>query len=240
MEHLTMKQVVGYEEPADSIPFFDLAAIAHGQALGKGWWDEMMLIRSLFEEERVICDEDFDKLEATIFCNKIARIHTEIFEASKEYAAGRWQKYFSDHEAGQKPEGLGAELADALIRLADFCGGYGITSFEEFENDKDPVKWLDDGLAWIGLRGKFGTSADMAIAYQAMPEIQLYTMHNFAADITEAISTRGDVRRAVINLLFSITCFAAHFPNEIQLDRDVREKLAFNKKRTYRHGGKLA
>ena len=84
----------------------------------------------------------------------IALIHAELSEALEEERAGRphvWHECKAPHAGGDdyvcgakeanhgiclsstgnclyrgKPEGLAIELADAVIRIADMCGAYGI------------------------------------------------------------------------------------------------------------------
>jgi NTP pyrophosphatase (non-canonical NTP hydrolase) len=56
------------------------------------------------------------KLEALML------IVSEIAEACEEIRAGKPIEYVENG----KPEGLGVEMADAVIRIADFCGYHGI------------------------------------------------------------------------------------------------------------------
>lgn len=55
----------------------------------------------------------------------IALTHSELSEALEEFRANRTltEVYFS---AGGKPEGIPVELADAVIRIAHFCGVHQI------------------------------------------------------------------------------------------------------------------
>lgn len=54
---------------------------------------------------------------------KLALIHAEISEGLEEVRSGK--PHFYEGEKG-KPEGLGIELADAVIRIFDLCGHLGI------------------------------------------------------------------------------------------------------------------
>lgn len=71
----------------------------------------------------------------------IALIHSELSEALEEVRAGRPNIYFN----GDKPEGVGPELADAAIRIGDLCGHLGINLDEMVRikmkyNDGRPYK----------------------------------------------------------------------------------------------------
>ncbi len=79
-----------------------LVAESHRTAVQHGWWDGA---RSAPE---ILC-----------------LIHSEISEALEEYRDGRDPREIRYSDEG-KPEGFGIELADAVIRIADLCGYYGI------------------------------------------------------------------------------------------------------------------
>lgn len=73
----------------------------HKNAVDKGFWDKPSGIGTL-----------------------IALVHSELSEALEEVRKGKPENliYFKD----SKPEGMPIELADAVIRIMDICGYYGI------------------------------------------------------------------------------------------------------------------
>ncbi len=87
----------------------------HQNAVNHGWWDDT---RS--------------------FPEILALVHSELSEALEEYRDGRPMVYadnldtltrVTDPQAFRptdKPEGIAIELADAVIRILDYCGHAGI------------------------------------------------------------------------------------------------------------------
>ena len=78
-----------------------LVKMAHDNSVKKGFWE--------------------DKRE---FGTSLALIHSEISEALEDERAGKG--YNEVYFEGEKPCGIPTELADAVIRIADLCGAYGI------------------------------------------------------------------------------------------------------------------
>lgn len=67
--------------------------------------------------------------EARDTLEKFFLITSEVVEAGEEYRHGRMPKeiYFTqDAEGNDKPEGIGIELADAVIRILHYCGNFNI------------------------------------------------------------------------------------------------------------------
>jgi NTP pyrophosphatase (non-canonical NTP hydrolase) len=90
-----------------NLTIVDLLRESHSTALDKGWWEG---------------DRNFG--------DQISNFHGEVSEAWEEY-----RKYGLDPtrflypnctDRPGKPEGIAAELADVLIRIADTCAHYDI------------------------------------------------------------------------------------------------------------------
>ena len=73
----------------------ELTRKVHINAVEKGWWEE---------------DRAFGEV--------IALCHSELSEALGEYRNGKEVFYVKNG----KPEGVGVELADTIIRILDYCG----------------------------------------------------------------------------------------------------------------------
>jgi NTP pyrophosphatase (non-canonical NTP hydrolase) len=114
---MKMEQTMALVQEVETIN--DLTAAAHEMATKKGWWET-----------------DRSALEIA------ALIHSEVSEFVEEARMGRPAIYQinpheeaeelrlvpvdrSDWDPTRKPEGLAIELADVVIRIADYCGRMG-------------------------------------------------------------------------------------------------------------------
>src|SRR5689334_572470 len=115
--------------------FNELIPVAHGMAKQKGWWPQ-----------------DKKRSEMEIFNN----FHSEVSEAWEESRSGRmlpWHESddpecatnrkcygyedLDGFDPTKKAEGFGVELADFVIRVADWYGSLGFDGIEDREEDID-------------------------------------------------------------------------------------------------------
>lgn len=194
-----------------------LLEVAHPLAKEKGWWDDM--------------DRPIDE--------QVANFHAEISEAWEEYRAKRMETWYSsggvavvnvvrnadgcpgvisggnDDFTPAKPEGFWVEIADLLVRLADTCGRYG---------------WKP---AWDG--GNAGGGVRIAAVIDCL--------HACISDICVGHGrVGGEVSRRVEEEIEQVTSIiqAATTHHGVDLWPIVNEKVAYNRTRPHRHGGKVA
>ena len=89
------------------IAFSELIEESYQTAKDKGWWDDDL------------------KPEDLGLGMKIALMHSELSEALEEYRDGHdiCEIWYRDDG---KPEGIPAEFADVIIRIADYCGHHKV------------------------------------------------------------------------------------------------------------------
>jgi NTP pyrophosphatase (non-canonical NTP hydrolase) len=150
----------------------------------------------------------------------VALIHSELSEALEEYRDNAPALYWrSDDgakieskgvfEARHKPEGVAVELADVIIRILDYCGRRVIDIEEAVE---------------IRRAGY--------LSY-ALPELvaECHYLLSMAYKSEEA-------RSLYLAEIISIIRYWCH-ENSIDIDATIQIKHSYNKKRSYRHGGKI-
>lgn len=156
---------------------------------------------------------------------EMALLHSEASEALDAYrqwglddmtesictkGEGEWDDDHSRHLC--KPEGVGSELADVLIRLLDTCERHGI----DIEAGGDAVGWSTR-------------------IYD--PEVPFGDMINDLHDQINKLSqsrARKDIFAALIYTELKSICRAIN----IDLEEEYERKYAFNQTRPYRHGNK--
>jgi NTP pyrophosphatase (non-canonical NTP hydrolase) len=152
----------------------------------------------------------------------MALLHTEIAEASDAWR--RWgtedatQLVVAGHEdiqiANPKPEGVGSEFADVFIRLLDDC--------DLFEVDLERAAGR---VASFVLRDSF---------LENMNDLHtLIAMASHAGEGNTSFGSVEDVFGAVLALLRQL---CEHYG--IDLMAEYERKMAYNRTRPYKHGGK--
>lgn len=191
-----------------------LLEVAHPLAVAKGWWEDM--------------DRPVDE--------QCANFHAEISEAWEEYRSGRMETWYSSggtavvnvvHNADGcpgvtsggnddftpvKPEGFWVEIADLLVRLADTCGRYGLRPRGQIR-EKQPITIP-----------QLVTCLHDVVNKLARAEYKRFILPTDAEQTVEA----------VLELLAYSECVPA------DLWPIVNEKVAYNRTRPHRHGGKRA
>jgi hypothetical protein len=139
-----------------------------------------------------------------------ALFHTEITEAYNEFIAGRLETWYQEDG---KPEGFYTELADVVIRILDYMS-LEKTEYTFFEGE--PVT-------------EYGIST----------ELLLLSFHSFISRATEDVRNSGRSSEVIelCVLIKGISDLLASY-NQSLTDLII-EKIAYNKTRGYRYGGKV-
>ena len=119
-----------------------------------------------------------------------------------------------------KPEGVGSEMADVLIRLLD-----------NYEMLHTNLEYLNAGAGRFGFSDRFGTACNTL--HTLIARLSMAVDSYECCPIPEELPFIGRMFRDVYQYL---TQMAEHFG--IDIKAEYERKLAYNKTRAYRHGGK--
>lgn len=161
----------------------------HATAVSKGWWDK---------------DPENSEL--------LFLIITELAEAFEDYRNGKPLDVI-EYE-GEKPTGFPTELADAYIRILDYCGGRNISIQSWYDTPYTPTLPMNLGAAFLTLSGKLSVIMDF-IATGSKPSVSLC--------LAEVLKGIEEIARR----------------SNVDLQDVIKIKVAYNKTRSHRHGGKL-
>lgn len=103
----------------------DLVLEAHLNSLKHGFWDDAPVFNTRTAGENVEL--------ATYYGNKLMLIVGEVAEAHEELRNNADAMHVYSRSDG-KPEGVGYELADIIIRVFDLAGAIGIPLSDYIEN----------------------------------------------------------------------------------------------------------
>lgn len=195
----------------------ELAKEAHQISVDHGWWEK---------------EPSFGDL--------VSLMHSELSEALEEYRAGRpmvWHGCLSpDPEAqrecemndrckwgkdtckarDKKPEGIAVELADCIIRILDWAGHEGTNVdyyIKTMESTRDHKSVFDEDF------GDF-----------------ISFCHTI---LSNAYIQKDELGRGMCLCLEIIYILEWAEKERVDMEAVIREKMAYNRTRPYRHGGKL-
>lgn len=89
-----------------------LVAVCHGRAHKAGWWHDL--------ESGIEFTNWTEREQRGFVAEKLLLVHSEVSEGVEGFRKGR-----NDDHLPHRPQ-LEVELADAVIRIADLCGGLGL------------------------------------------------------------------------------------------------------------------
>lgn len=161
----------------------------------------------------------------------LALIHSEISEALEAYRDYGVEDA-TDYDNGDpcadpvghrhKPEGVGSELADVLIRLIDLTDAYGVPLFD-----------MDNELADVP---RTGVPA-WACGHRARPAELFAWLHYAVAQVAHHEQYLELHDKPLAHALQALVT-VAEFELELDLMAEYERKMAYNRTRAFRHGGR--
>jgi hypothetical protein len=188
----------------------DLSASIHAINVSKGFWEGGPAAKN--------------KPEA------LELMHTELTECFDYWRTGSGMP---DDKLKHRP-GWAVEIADAVIRLLDYAGAYGLmpgTLYTKIRSgESNPVIFL--GNFYEGLL-ELNAEIDMICEHLRKPnkKAHLRAWYSYPAHLDHVLS---DHERLVGQLLRSLEWFASQ--RGVDIWTIVKEKVAFNNGRPYKHG----
>lgn len=156
------------------------------------------------------------------FADECALLHSEVSEALEAYRTWKFEDATVTHLwteedkpiQNPKPEGVGSEFADVLVRLMHYsaCG--------RFTFESKPVRYMQD---------EQDTSFGTAITQMHQVISKAWNSHRYA----NSTAVNHYMRRLLSLLLDSCELYG------LDLEREYRRKMAYNLTRSYRHGNKV-
>ncbi len=223
--------------------FDELIKVSHEMAIEKGWWPE--------DKKRSVPE---------IFAN----LHSELSESWEEYRRGRmlpWHEcvdpdhkdrtvysyeQLDDFPDGPKPEGFGVELADFLIRLADWCGSIGIKKIEARDAEIAPDYKIkaDDMIIFLHITtSKLFSLADGIYSGDAVFEELLSIFSGQTSERAREVLDNRKARLTSQMVSRAVHCCLNQIKSFMGIDnlwKVVNIKLLYNQSRGFRHGNLLA
>ena len=190
----------------------DLQKEAHAIAKDHGWWDT----------ERT-------------FGDLIALVHSELSEALEAYreygnTTNAWMELVDEDSDDRIPVGVGHELADVVIRVADMAEWYGMDLTAAVHEAEERYDFDSSFPAHFG----FGSWISMVHMHLSRA-FEVYANGDYI-DWPSSTSKDGEQRLQIGAAVRWVQAMAAHYG--IDLDAAIKAKMEYNRTRPYRHGGK--
>lgn len=193
----------------------ELVDTSYSIALDHGWWDET---RS--------------------FSTIVDLMHSELSEAIEDYRNGHSLTEIWLEKEGTKPCGIPTELADVMIRIADYCGSTHLDVEAEFS------KWTHLYSVVGAAICRPSEGLDKASSF----EKEIAKIH-FALSMSWITGTGMEPLLTLCGGVFLDSrmwlMLAIHFTlqlcerNGIDIWAAIDQKTEYNRSRPYRHGGKV-
>lgn len=155
------------------------------------------------------------------FGERMALLHSEVSEALEAYRDWGVEDKTIPNLPGNlpnKPEGVGSEYADILIRLLDDCAVYGVDLQEKVD----------------GFAGRYAIPVTFGEQIEMLHRLAVYACNAHEDGIIG--SFWGSVDIAFAHIYVFLTQIAEY--NGIDLEAEYERKMAYNRTRPFRHGGK--
>lgn len=204
--------------------YLGLIKRCHGMAKEKGWWEKD---RSFPEVRMLILSELFEAFE------EIRKGTPMIYQIKGSSTLTPFDKGF---DKSTKPEGLAIEIADVIIRVCDFLG-----SFDESVLNGISGKFLTENLfeASSDIEQMFPRKIRNAKTEAEKMDAIVLLMYALDNDIASVESNNvADQLKAACAFSLMIT-LSYLYKDKFDIAGAVEMKLAYNKTRPHRHGGKL-
>lgn len=165
--------------------------------------------------------------DATTWGEYLALLHTEIAEITGAYRKHRLADATttivnSDGTGTEKPQGVGSELADTLIRLLDMYDVREIPVYDGGVFLTDITPWTFGQIEGTSAERDFEDTFGDWCAWLHRQADRLWDNPTWCAPL----------------FLTSLVTFAARW--EINLDAEMARKIAYNWTRGYQHGGTIS
>jgi hypothetical protein len=212
------------------LDFAKIAKESHKTALDKGWWptdaDGKIIQRDVGEIYGLFHSEVSEAVEE-IRDPHVARRPTGIyFPNLASCLIENWEELQYIKGIVQKPEGVAVELADLIIRIGDSVEAWGAT--QDVALDIQGISYMNGWLL---------TKAGGVNPIRAMTELHSRISDAYKSTLMLVYPEKVAILEiAKIILLTEAIC--KHYNWDLELA--IKIKLAYNKTRPYRHGGKTA